>query len=459
MEQKYNVVLTGEAASGVSLESAIAALARVAGIERQQAEAMFARGNAVLKRDLAREQALAYQQRLQAMGIVVAIEPVATDGSQAGGQTESQPQSQAAVPAAGHGGGSAAAAPGAAAAAASDGGGKRHVGFVFSGSGYEYFKIWIVNILLIVLTLGLYAPWAKVRNTQYFYGNTSLEGASFQFTADPVRMLMGRLVALALLAVFIGVSELAPWLYLLMSIGLVFVVPWVINKSLAFYARNTTYRNIRFRFVGTYVRALVTFIGWPILAMLSFGILSPYALYKQQRFYAENHRYGNKSFNFTAGAGDYYVLCLVAFGLGAAGAIAGMALLPMLASLLVGESDGWAAFAGLAGGMLGYAVGLIYFLTGMKNLMFNNLTLSSHDFKASYKLGSYGLLMVTNFIFTLLTLGLFIPWAKVRLAQYAAQHTAMDVTGDLDQFATISQPDESAFGEEFGDVFDMDVAF
>ena len=38
----------------------------------------------------------------------------------------------------------------------------------FNGSGMEYFKIWIVNVLLTIITLGLYHPWAKVRNHRYF---------------------------------------------------------------------------------------------------------------------------------------------------------------------------------------------------------------------------------------------------------------------------------------------------
>ena len=53
----------------------------------------------------------------------------------------------------------------------------------FGGSGFEYFKIWIVNILLTILTLGLYYPWAKVRKNRYFYGNTSLDERNFEYHA------------------------------------------------------------------------------------------------------------------------------------------------------------------------------------------------------------------------------------------------------------------------------------
>lgn len=46
----------------------------------------------------------------------------------------------------------------------------------FTGKGSEYFGIWIVNLLLTILTLGIYSAWAKVRRLQYFYRNTQLAG-------------------------------------------------------------------------------------------------------------------------------------------------------------------------------------------------------------------------------------------------------------------------------------------
>ncbi len=33
----------------------------------------------------------------------------------------------------------------------------------FHGSGGEYFRIWIVNLCLTIVTFGIYTAWAKVR--------------------------------------------------------------------------------------------------------------------------------------------------------------------------------------------------------------------------------------------------------------------------------------------------------
>ena len=42
----------------------------------------------------------------------------------------------------------------------------------FSGSGGEFFRVWIVNLLLTILTLGFYTPFARRRTAQYFYSHT-----------------------------------------------------------------------------------------------------------------------------------------------------------------------------------------------------------------------------------------------------------------------------------------------
>ena len=47
----------------------------------------------------------------------------------------------------------------------------------FTGSGSEYFRIWIVNLLLTVVTFGIYFPYAKARKLRYFHENTLIGDA------------------------------------------------------------------------------------------------------------------------------------------------------------------------------------------------------------------------------------------------------------------------------------------
>ena len=63
--------------------------------------------------------------------------------------------------------------------------------FEFTGASGEYFKIWVVNVFLIILTLGIYSAWAKVRKKQYFYRNTLLLDSPFDYLADPKKYSKG----------------------------------------------------------------------------------------------------------------------------------------------------------------------------------------------------------------------------------------------------------------------------
>src|SRR5438309_3489747 len=78
---------------------------------------------------------------------------------------------------------------------------RRHQ-FAFRGTGSEYFGIWIVNLLLTIITLGIYGAWAKVRTWRYFYANTFIGEHALDYHASPIRILIGRLIAVGVLVAY-----------------------------------------------------------------------------------------------------------------------------------------------------------------------------------------------------------------------------------------------------------------
>src|SRR5258708_7086090 len=80
--------------------------------------------------------------------------------------------------------------------------GERFERLQFSGNAREYFRIWIVNLLFTLLTLGIYSAWAKVRKKRYFYGNTTLQGDSFDYFGSPRAILRARILALAVFVIY-----------------------------------------------------------------------------------------------------------------------------------------------------------------------------------------------------------------------------------------------------------------
>jgi uncharacterized membrane protein YjgN (DUF898 family) len=318
------------------------------------------------------------------------------------------------------------------------------VPFEFHGSGSEYFRIWIVNVLLSILTLGVYSAWAKVRNKQYFYGNTQINDAAFEYLAKPAQILKGRALVGGIFILTSAVSTFFPLANTIVGALFMFLFPWLMVRSLAFNAHNSSWRNIRFGFNATYGEAFKVYILWPLLVPLTLGIMSPYVFYRQKRFMVENSRYGKTRFTFNAAAGDYYRIFMVVSLVG----LLGVAILGAAAML----------FAPL--GLLAlpvYLYGFALFSVKAGNLVYNSSRLGRHRMQSAMQVKSYALLVLTNTLATALTLGLFHPWAKVRTLRYKVEHLTLIPAGDLDTFVAERQKEVTAVGDASGDFLDFDL--
>ncbi len=209
---------------------------------------------------------------------------------------------------------------------------------------------------------------------------------------------------------------------------------------------------MRFGFDGQYKEAFKVYILWPILGLVTFSLLMPYAIYKQQCFLVRNMRYGDTAFEFEPQASAYYKIALAMVG------IVFMTFLGvfLLATLLNREAVG---ILTMVLTVMMYLTLFVFFTVKTTNLRFNYATLSSHAFYANYTTPSYLWLVLSNTMAIVFTLGLFIPWAKVRVAAYKAEHTKMLVEGDLNQFSSAVSQRVGPLGEGVSDVFDMDVGF
>src|SRR5688572_4599177 len=99
----------------------------------------------------------------------------------------------------------------------------------FTGTGAEYFKIWIVNLALTIVTLGIYSAWAKVRRLQYFYRHTRLAGAGFDYHGDPIAILKGRIVGLVLFGLYSSMGYVGTWMTLVILVIFAVLLPWLLG--------------------------------------------------------------------------------------------------------------------------------------------------------------------------------------------------------------------------------------
>jgi len=87
----------------------------------------------------------------------------------------------------------------------------------FIGSAGAYFPVWLVNVLLCCVTLGLYAPWARRRTARYFYRHPLVAGRPLEFTGRPRPMLL--IFVLLLLLAYGAMASLSTLIYLIYERG------------------------------------------------------------------------------------------------------------------------------------------------------------------------------------------------------------------------------------------------
>jgi uncharacterized membrane protein YjgN (DUF898 family) len=334
--------------------------------------------------------------------------------------------------------------------------------FEFRGMAGEFFGIWIVNLLLSILTLGIYSAWAKVRTKRYFYGSTFVDDVAFEYHATPIQILIGRIIAVLAYIIFIITSSVAPVFYLILLVALIFAIPWLVNRSLRFNTRMSSYRNVRLGFGGTYGGAFIVYILWPIAGILSIGLLLPMAARAQQSYIVNNARFGGRPLSADLKISAFYkvyfigllimIALFVQFGFAAYD----------LAVNTDGTDPGIAATMSLMTSYMIFLFGLlfvgVYIQTLVTNLVFNTMKLDdAHSF--SSKMSPFRMLWITltNTLAIALTFGLMYPWAQVRQVKYRASKTAFFAASDLSEFVSTLEDEDSAVGEELAEIFDIEI--
>lgn len=359
---------------------------------------------------------------------------------------------------------------------------RTHHQFTFTGDESEYFGIWIVNLLLSIVTLGIYSPWAKVRKKRYFYGHTWAADSNFEYHGNPIAILKGRIIAVIALGLYSGASYYSPKIAQGILIILALLAPWLIARSMAFNAFNSSYREIRFHFKASYQDVLMAI--WPFIVMavvlfflphynpeedttptagewvaillplLVVLLVYPYIMGAIKRLQVNHSSYGSAPMAISASIGEFYKLYIIAFAI----AIGGLIVLVLAFVILVFiPIIGWMAipFAYLFFGAL-YAG---YLRSRVTNLTFNSTTLGERvSFFSSMTPMGLAKIYFVNLVVISFTLGLMIPWAAVRVARYRASVMVLESNGDLDTFVAEIGQQVAATGEEMGEFFDVDLS-
>ncbi|MES2943955.1 MAG: YjgN family protein [Pseudomonadota bacterium] len=367
----------------------------------------------------------------------------------------------------------------------------------FTGSGSEYFRIWIVNMLLMMVTLGIYYPWAKVRRLRYFHGNTVIDGEPLGFHADPKKMLKGYFLVGLMFSLYSAAGKFSAVAGLVAFLIVMAIWPALLKSSMQFRLANTSWRGMRFRFKGTvggaYQAVMPLFVPsvvilaafaavadpdkpprwylYTIVAVFALTVVvMPWLLWNLKKYQHNHYALASLQTTFKASLASFYGVFFKTLG---------VMLLPLVLAAVV---IGGLFFLGKFGGMSNVAKGsLIVFIMGfgfvallasvfvlakpymtsrLQNLLWTRTGNTELRFKSDLRFKSLLWLSIKNWLLVVLTLGLYWPFAAVATARMRLEAVTVKMRQDPELLISqIKASEGEAAGDAAGDLFGLDIGF
>jgi uncharacterized membrane protein YjgN (DUF898 family) len=368
----------------------------------------------------------------------------------------------------------------------------------FTGSGSEYFRIWIVNLLLVLVTLGLYFPWAKVRRLRYFYGNTLVAGEPLGFHGNPKKMFKGFVLVGVLFGLYSVAGNFSPTAGLIAFLIVVVLWPALFKSAMQFRMANTSWRGLQFRFCGTlagaYRASIPLFVPGILIVCLhvlqlgaaitptTFGLalgaillatllLAPWLLWNLKKFQHNNYAFTSLQTSFRASPGSFYRIGFQAIGIGILAVFSGVVVMAICAWLggvnfdtnaIAKKNPLHIAFIVIAGTTVAYlAVFLVikpFAVSRTQNLVWTQTGNASFRFVSMLSFKSLLWMTLKNWVLIVFTLGLYWPFASIALTRLRVESVSVITSVEVDTLVSqIKATEGEAAGDAAGDFFELDV--
>lgn len=365
----------------------------------------------------------------------------------------------------------------------------------FTGTGGTYAPIWFKNLILRMVTLNFYYPWAKAATLQYQYAHTEIDGTPLEFSGTGKQLLRGYIVALGILAVLGGIAwwfsgmlseallpeelqaealnqlRLTYFVYSLLLLTFT-VYPLAIHGTLRYRLANLRWRGIRMGYSGKLGELYWLYLKGALLTVVTFGIGRAWMTTWILRYLADHVRVGQVEGMFNGKGGELFVVQLKRnFAIG--GVIWLFAILAgiFIAVLMPAHSSGGdvptlvgiMVILGLGAlGLVGWviipwAVRLSYrFIFQNSYLYLNDLLypIESVHTIADLRMCYFVLPMVQA-----LTMGFATPWVWPKKQAILLDGLRIDEEFPMDALLQVNPEYTSAVGEDLSDAMDLTGGF
>lgn len=301
----------------------------------------------------------------------------------------------------------------------------------FHGNGQKLFALQIVNILLTVVTIGIYYPWARAAYMKYTMSETEFAGSRFAFLGTGFELFKG--MVLGLLVVGFGY---AMFFYLSTAhhpfIGsfifffyILLLIPFAIHSSMRYRTSRTTWRGIHFGYRGDLKELMNLSVKGAFLSIITLGIYGAWYAMELRSYVLGHTRLGSVTMRYEGKGGAFFVMNLLGY---------------LFTIITLGIYSFW-------------------WMKDLFNYYVDNIVLEQGGnevrLKSKVTGGAFFGLLVINFFIVVLTFGLGAPWAVVRTLNFVFEN--VEFLGELD-LDTIQQTEDNyknATGEDLTGLLDI----
>ncbi len=313
---------------------------------------------------------------------------------------------------------------------------KRETKLTFNGEGSSLFGLMMYNYILMLLTCGIYYPWAKAAKLKFLYAATELAGSRFEFHGTGEELFKGYLKVMGFFILlmlssagiaFTGIPYMANVIPLIAYVFIILIAPLAIHGTIRYRTSRSSWRNIHFGYRGIRSELFKGFLVHVLYTVLTIGIYSSWLVIYLRTYIINNIRFGNIRFRYTGTGMEYFKINLIGI---------------MLTIITLGIYSFWYAKE-----RFNYYVSKIYVIQGD-----NKYLLISHA-----EPGKIFNLWVINFLLLFFTFGMAYPWIIIRNLRFVFDNTSISPDFDVNSITQTEDEYTDASGDDLLDMLDIDL--
>lgn len=184
----------------------------------------------------------------------------------------------------------------------------------FLREGGRFLRLLIRGALLQLITFGFYRFWLTTDLRRHLWSRTTLNGENFEYTGRGRELLVGFLVALAilvpiyLLAFLVGIAaeKLQAFSSLVLILFMFLFGQFALYRARRYRLSRTVWRGVRFWMTGSGWAYALRAFGWQILVVLTIGLVYPWYARWRESFKMRNTYYGDAPGAFEGRGGQFF---------------------------------------------------------------------------------------------------------------------------------------------------------